>query len=69
MATFELINDLAYYKMNDMYLDIQAGRTKMSTRIRLQLEHLLNYAYPASEQSMRVYWFSEFQKLPGWFDF
>lgn len=67
--SFTPATDAAYYMLNDLYLEVERGSKKMSLRIRLELENLLNYAYPASEESMRNWWFREFGKLPGWLDF
>jgi hypothetical protein len=67
--SFTPATDAAYYMLNNLYLNVESGKQKMSLRIRLELENLLNWAYPASEESMRNWWFKEFGRLPGWLDF
>jgi hypothetical protein len=67
--TFTPANDQAYLVLNNLYLQVQSGKKKMSLRIRLELENLLNNAYPATEESMREWWMHEFSKLPDYFKF
>ena len=61
--------DAAYLVLNNLYLSVQRGSQKMSLRIRLELENLLNHAYPASEEMMRNWWMGEFARLPGYYNF
>jgi len=61
--------ETAYLVLNNLYLDVQRGSQKMSLRIRLELENLLNHAYPASEEGMRDWWMREFARLPDYYNF
>ena len=67
--SFTPATEAAYYMLNDLYLKVQNGKQKMSLRIRLELENLLNNAYPAKEESMRTWWMSEFARLPDYYKF
>jgi len=61
--------DVAYGVLNNLYLQVQSGKKKMSLRIRLELENLLAHVYPASEEMMRNWWMAEFARLPGYYNF
>jgi hypothetical protein len=67
--SFTPANDAAYTMLNNLYLNVQSGKQKMSLRIRLELENLLNNAYPAKEEMMRNWWMGEFTRLPGYYNF
>lgn len=66
---FTPASDQAYLTLNNLYLQVQSGEKKMSLRVRLELENLLNNAYPATEESMREWWMSEFSRLPNYYQF
>ncbi|MFA5416923.1 MAG: hypothetical protein WC341_00555 [Bacteroidales bacterium] len=67
--TFTPANDAAYAVLNNLYLQIQTRKKNMSLRVRLELENLLNNAYPSTEEAMRDWWMREFAKLPGYYNF
>jgi len=57
----------AYMNLNDLYLDIQAGRVKLTRRVYNQLQDLLN-RFETHGSMMHEWWWKEFQRLPGWLD-
>lgn len=63
------VQQQAYIRLNNLYLNIEAGVVKMSVGVMNTLYHDLSLAYPKDEQTMRDYWLSEFEKLPNWFEY
>ena len=58
--------DEAYLNLNNLYLDIQAGNTKLTRTIYNRLQDLMFDVCPDPTDTMRKWWWAEFQKLPGW---
>lgn len=58
----------AYRTLNNLYLELERGTVTMSLHFRLALEQLVVMAYD-NDDFMRDWWFTEFQRLPHWFDF
>ena len=61
----EIKAEEAYLELNDLYLDIQRGEVKLTHRGYNELQDLLHTFCPQGD-SMHDWWWSEFQKLPGW---
>lgn len=61
---------LAYINLNNLYLSVERGETKMSIHVQNDLYRLAGIVYPfKSEPVMSEYWLAEFEKLPNWFEF
>jgi len=63
--------DKNYYKLNDLYLDIQSGRVELTRREYNLLNEYLNSAYGGWDSRnpnrfMMEKWQNDFYKLPGW---
>lgn len=61
----EIKAEKAYLALNDLYLDIQAKRTKLTKSIYWELYRLL-YGFEKNGSAMFIWWESEFRRLPGW---
>lgn len=55
----------SYAKLNDLYLDIQSGKKRLTRSTYNQLQELLQ-GFEKHGSSMYEWWWKEFQKLPGW---
>ena len=55
----------AYLELNDLYLDIQAGKVKLTRKVYNQLQDLLQ-SFEHHGSSMYEWWWKEFARLPGW---
>lgn len=51
--------------LNNLYLNVESGKKRLSRRVGNDLMILLDMAYERGDP-MREYWEGEFQKLPGW---
>lgn len=61
---------LAYISLNNMYLSVERGDTKLTRTIANELYNLLVTVYPyCTEPVMNNYWNAELEKLPNWFEF
>jgi len=61
---------LAYINLNNLYLSVESGKTKMSITVMNDLYQLAGIVDPAqSSPIMSAYWLAEFEKLPNWFKF
>jgi len=61
----------AYIRLNNLYLDIQAGRKALTITTANELSCLVLIAYPGFvgfNTRLQDWWQGEFEKLPGWFD-
>jgi len=57
--------EVAYLNLNNLYLDIQAGRVKLTRKEYNRLDSLLGQVYSHTDP-MHDWWWREFQKLPNW---
>ena len=61
---------LAYIKLNNLYLSVESGKIKMSIHIMNDLYRLAETVDPhQTSPIMSAYWLAEFEKLPNWFKF
>lgn len=61
---------LAYINLNNLYLSVESGKTKMSIHIMNDLYRLAETVDPhQTSPIMSAYWLAEFEKLPNWFKF
>lgn len=62
---------LSYIDLNNLYLDIQAGRKRLSITTSNTLRVLVSQAYDPKPGNdfIREWWSREFEKLKGWFNF
>lgn len=67
-AEIERKKQAAYIRLNNLYLDVQRGKVKMSVAISNELRSLPNQAYDSGD-SMIEWWCKEFIRLPRWNDF
>jgi len=61
----------AYIRLNNLYLNIQAGRQALTITTANELRCLAVIAYPGVSlfnNLLQDWWAGEFEKLPGWFD-
>ena len=58
---------LAYIELNNLYLSVQRGDIHLNVTIANQLRYLPSWAYEKNDP-MIDWWYSEFEKLPGWLD-
>lgn len=58
---------LAYIALNNLYLNIEAGREKLTVHTANDLRVLAGRAYDRQEDEMMLEWWEgEFRKLDGW---
>lgn len=55
----------SYICLNNLYLNIEAGRKRLTVRSANDLRILASMAYNPGDP-MLDYWAGEFEKLPGW---
>ena len=62
---------VAYIQLNNLYLAVERGDTKMSIHVGNELSIMVMKVYPygTGNQRLRDYWETELQKLPDWNDF
>lgn len=58
----------AWIKLNNLYLAIERGQSRLSITTANTLRVLASTAY-ARNDPMLDYWQGEFEKLPNWFDY
>ena len=65
MAIEQIANEKSYLNLNDLYLNIQSGKTKLNKSVYYKLYDYL-FGFESRDSSMFTWWESEFRKLPDW---
>jgi len=60
--------DMCYIELNNLFLDVERGKVKMSVHVGNTLRTLVGMAYDQND-SMIDWWMAEFMKLPNWLDY
>jgi hypothetical protein len=56
----------AYIELNNLYLQVQRGEKRITTKMARRMRQLVMKVYPKDDM-MQNWWFAELQKLPRWF--
>lgn len=59
---------LAYIELNNLYLAVERGCTRLNVSTANRLRVLVTEAYPGFDDMLQDWWLGEFEKLPGWLD-
>lgn len=65
-AEIERQANLAYIELNNLYLQIQSGKKRLTITTANTLRVLVGKAYPSGDSILTNWWNEQFQRLPNW---